>query len=50
VEAPLAVKVTQLVGQMVGLAGTTDTAGKGFTVTVDVAVEVHPAALVPVTV
>jgi hypothetical protein len=37
-------------GQIAGAGGFTVTVGKGFTVTVTVAVFVQPAALVPVTV
>jgi hypothetical protein len=48
--APLAVRFTLPPVQYEGLGGFTVTVGKGFTVTVTVAVFVHPAAVVPVTV
>lgn len=50
VEAPLAFNAVDCPAHIVGLAGVTETTGNGFTLTVAVAVLVHPAALVPVTV
>lgn len=48
--APFAVRLTFPPGQMVGLVGNTDTVGAGFTVIDILAVLLHPAASVPVTV
>ena len=47
--APLAVSDVEFPSQMEGAEGETETAGEGFTVTVTVAVLVHPE-LVPETV
>ena len=50
VEAPLAVSDTELPVQILGADGVTLTVGKGFTVTVTVAVFVQPLVAVPITV
>lgn len=50
VDAPLAVSDTDAPVQIVGADGVTFTAGKGFTVTVTVAVRVQPLVAVPATV
>jgi len=50
VDAPFAVRLTFPPGHIDGLVGNTDTVGAGFTVIEILAVFVHPAASVPVTV
>lgn len=50
VDAPLALSVVELPEHIVAGAAAADKVGKGFTVTITVAVALHPPALVPVTV
>ncbi len=47
--APLAVRVVEVPAQIV-IVPLTETVGSGLTVTINVAVPVHPTPLVPVTV